>query len=684
MRKPTRNKLVIDVFVFALVFCLTARPVLNAADPEASASRRSGSLAENLFDYANNLGRALHERSLEERSVNDYRTALDAYGQVIRLNTDNHYSAESLARRAELQREMADATGDSGLYHQAIESYRRVIIDHPQSAFVGDAIISIAQIYEESLQDLDGAATAYRELIRYFPDSVLAREARAVLARFEAQLQHRAVDVTVSAERVRTANLANEFIGAPQLTNVRSFSGPDYARVVIDLSDQTQYVERRAGTNRLSIQLNDALVSSSLLGRRFIVGESSLLKRIRVYEGNTAQASQSSEPALNQQASSASGVQVEIEVSSLADYSMFRLTEPERIVIDIHAAGVVAKSNAPATAPRDPVAARPATATSEPSAVAGESSAAKHGAEDAQPKARKMNAADKNAILALPEISDPILPMGPADSRNAASGNATSGNTTSTPAATASALAAKVDARAAESPIKRIVIDPGHGGHDTGTISSGGMREKDLVLDVARRLRAYIKHNYPDVEVIMTRDSDRFVALEERTAIANSRRADLFISVHANASPSRVASGVETYFLSPDRAPSEDMQTAARENARIAAEKPAEKAAPVVASVTVGNRVAESRELARYIQAGLVRGIGAASPRTAMNRGVKHAAFVVLLGASMPSVLAEVSFLSNPKDEALLQTTQFRERIAASLFAGLNAYLKKNRPAEKK
>ena len=99
------------------------------------------------------------------------------------------------------------------------------------------------------------------------------------------------------------------------------------------------------------------------------------------------------------------------------------------------------------------------------------------------------------------------------------------------------------------------------------------------------------------------------------------------------------------------------------------------------ASVTVGNRVAESRELARYIQAGLVRGIGAQSPRTAMNRGVKHAPFVVLLGAAMPSVLAEVSFLSNPKDEALLQTTQFRDRVAASLFAGLNAYLKKNRAA---
>jgi N-acetylmuramoyl-L-alanine amidase len=181
----------------------------------------------------------------------------------------------------------------------------------------------------------------------------------------------------------------------------------------------------------------------------------------------------------------------------------------------------------------------------------------------------------------------------------------------------------------------------------------------------------------------MTRDSDRFIALEERTAIANSRRADLFISIHANASPSRAASGVETFFLSPDRAPAEDLQAAARENARLASDKPTERPEPMFASVTP-NRVTESRELARYIQAGLVRGIGAESPRTAMNRGVKHAPFVVLLGAAMPSVLAEVSFLSNPKDEALLQTSQFRERIAASLYAGLNAYLKKNRPVENK
>lgn len=633
-----RYKLIVSGVVFALVFCLTVRPVLNAADPESSASRNPGSVADKLFRYASDLGRALHERPLEERAASDYRRALDAYGQVIRLNTDNYFSAESLTRKAELLREMADAAGDSALYQQAIEAYRSVVAEHTHSAFVGEAVTGIAQIYEENLQDLDGAAAAYRELISYFPSSVLAREARAVLARFEAELKHRPVDVMFASGSVDRPT------GTPTLTNVRNFSGPDYARVVVDLSDQTRYAERRVG-NRLSIQLDGVAVSSSLFGRRFIVGNGSLLKRIVVSDG----------------AAAAQGtVQIDVEVGSLSAYSTFRLSEPERIVIDLHAAGSIVKTTARESS---------LSSITRPEA-SGRSIAAKAEAPDAQPRTN-LSAAEQNALKSLPEISDPILPLA-------------QGSTANPAAAAADALAAKVDAKAAQSPIKRIVIDPGHGGHDTGTISANGMREKDLVLDVGRRLRAYIRNNYPDVEVIMTRDSDRFVALEERTAIANSRRADLFISVHANASPSRAASGVETFFLSPDRAPAEDLQAAARENARLASNKAEEKPEPMFASVTVGNRVAESRELARYIQAGLVRGIGAQSPRTAMNRGVKHAPFVVLLGAAMPSVLAEVSFLSNPKDEALLQTGQFRERVAASLFAGLNAYLKKNRAPEPK
>ncbi len=630
MKLPPRDKVIFDGVVFALVFCLAVRPVLNAADPESSSFHNSLSLAEDLFQYAGTLSRDLHNRALDQRSRSDYRRALDAYGQVIRLNTDRYFSAESLARSAQLLREMADVTGDSALYEQAIETYRSVIADHPHSAFVSEALINIAQIYQENLQDLDGAANAYRELAAHFPESILGREARAVLARFEAELGRRPVDVVVApgVEAEVTAT-----IGLPRLTNLRSFSGPDYARVVLDLSDQSRFTVRRTA-NRVSFELAQSNVARSLYGRRFIVGESSLLRRITVSQNG------------------ATGLRVDVDLGIAFDYSAFRLSEPERIVIDFHADGLLLARGAEASESR----VTPGVRTPE---------------EPARPG--KLAAGDRNPLMSLPEISDPIVTL--ANARSAAPA-------ASPAAALAKALGAKIDAKAVEAPIHRIVIDPGHGGHDTGTISAGGMREKDLVLDVARRLRGYIKHSYPEVEVILTRESDRFVALEERTAIANSRRADLFISIHANASQSRVASGVETYFVSPDLVPAEDLQTAARENATLASSKSSERAQPMVASVmTMGNRVAESRELARYIQSGLVRGIGAQSPSTAANRGVKHAPFVVLLGASMPSVLAEVSFLSNLKDEALLQTVEFRERVAASLYAGLNAYLRKNRSA---
>ncbi len=674
MRKPLRDNLVFHVIVLALVLCLPARQTLNAAYSANAASNKPRSLAEELFQHASQMNHSLHGRPLEERSTGDYLRLLDAYNQVVRLNTDNYFSAESLAKRAELQREMADVTGDSALYQQAIETFRQIISQHPHSAFVGDALISIAEIYEENLQDLDGAVIAYKELVAHFPASVMAREARAVVARFESQLGNAGVDVV--AARNLSGEAGSAALHVSQLTNVRNFSGPDYARVVIDLSKDTTFTPTKIGNNRIAIKLNDSAISSSLFGRRFIIGDTHLLKRITVQEGGA--------PALsNHQALSAtkSGVQIEIEIGELSDYSAFKLSNPDRIVVDIHAATSVAKA-------REAVETTPKSSESEVeatnrSSAQGVDTVAKTAAptrpklegSEAIAKANKPASSNRQQpIMGLPDISEPIIPHNPNEAR-----------APNPAAAQAGAIAGTVDAKVASgTSIKCVVIDAGHGGHDTGTISGNGLREKDLALDVARRLRGYLKRNYPEIEVVMTRDGDYFVALEQRTAIANARHADLFISVHANSSPSKTASGVETYFVSPDRAKSEDPQTAERDNTKPVAETPVETVQPITASVTIGNRVAESRELARYIQSGLVRGIGAASPRTASNRGVKHAGFVVLLGAAMPSVLAEVSFLSNPRDEALLQTSQFRERIAASLFAGLNAYLKKNRPAEAK
>jgi N-acetylmuramoyl-L-alanine amidase len=653
MHLSVRDRLIANGVLLTLILCLTARPVLNAADPGSRSAGRSRSSAEELFLFATELSTSLHNRPSDERSLSDYRRVLDAYGQVIRLNSDNYYSAESLARRAELLHEMADAAGDSALYQQAINAYRQVIDDHPHSAFVGDALASIAQIYEENLQDLEGAAGAYRELVAHFPSSVMARQAEAVLERFESQLGNRPADVIIGANITpadsNLESVSYDAASPAHLTNVRNFGGSDYARVVLDLSGGTDYSQRRDG-NKISVQLKGAAVARSLFGRRFILGDSGLLKRVTVTQVDST------------------GVTIEIQANSIGEYSLFRLDDPERVIIDLNSIAAAAETRARNA--ESFVASTYSARTASPDA----------GGVAVTPRSSYSSGVGPGPLYALPEINEPIVPYkaGEKNVEPKASGSAV--------AALAKALGAKIEAKATESAIKRIVIDPGHGGHDTGTISSTGMREKDLVLDVARRLRAYIKRNYPGVDVILTRDSDRFVALEERTAIANSQHADLFISVHANASPSRVASGVETFFVSPDRVKPGDeaSATVASENNASSADKTEDRPQPVYASVTVGNRVAQSRELARYIQSGLVRGIGAASPKTALNRGVKHAAFAVLLGSTMPSVLAEVSFLSNSRDQALLQTPEFRERIAASLFAGLNAYLKKNRSADAK
>ncbi len=225
---------------------------------------------------------------------------------------------------------------------------------------------------------------------------------------------------------------------------------------------------------------------------------------------------------------------------------------------------------------------------------------------------------------------------------------------------------------------KRIVIDPGHGGHDTGAIGPDGLYEKDVVLDIAKKLKQVLSRD-PDYEVFLTRDSDVFIPLPERTAIANRKHADLFVSIHANASPHREAHGVETYFLNWTN-DEETMKVAARENQITMQQMRRMKKPNDVLDVMLGdlaraNKRDESMALANYIQDRLVTGIDRDNPRV-VNLGVKWALFYVLFGARMPSVLVEVSFISNPHEESLLSQQGYREDIARSIAAGIDKYMR--------
>jgi N-acetylmuramoyl-L-alanine amidase len=216
--------------------------------------------------------------------------------------------------------------------------------------------------------------------------------------------------------------------------------------------------------------------------------------------------------------------------------------------------------------------------------------------------------------------------------------------------------------------VSRIVIDPGHGGHDPGA-QAEGINEADLVLDVALRLEKLLKR-VAGVAVVLTRRENEFVPLQERTAIANRENADVFLSIHANASSAATVTGVETYFL--NFATNQGAAAvAARENAT--SDQTMGSLQDVVKAIALSSKVDESRNFATYVQREMVESLRPAD-HTVKDLGVKQAPFVVLVGASMPSVLAEISFITNPQDARLLKAPAYRQRIAQALFDALRKY----------
>ena len=212
------------------------------------------------------------------------------------------------------------------------------------------------------------------------------------------------------------------------------------------------------------------------------------------------------------------------------------------------------------------------------------------------------------------------------------------------------------------------MIDPGHGGHDPGA-QARGLNESDLTLDVALRLEKLFLEE-AGMKVVLTRRTDDYIPLEERTAIANREGADLFLSIHANTSRSTSASGVETYFLSFAGTP-EAEAVAARENSAHGGEM--HKLPDMIKAIALNNKLDESRDLAGMVQESLVARLRR-SNKAVVNRGVKKAPFVVLIGAEMPSVLAEVSFLTNRPEAQLLKSSGYKQRIAESLHEAVMKY----------
>jgi N-acetylmuramoyl-L-alanine amidase len=228
--------------------------------------------------------------------------------------------------------------------------------------------------------------------------------------------------------------------------------------------------------------------------------------------------------------------------------------------------------------------------------------------------------------------------------------------------------------------VRTIAIDAGHGGHDPGAIGKSGLKEKNITLDIAKRLAVLVKDRL-GCEVVMTRDQDVFIPLDKRPFIAKSRKADLFVSIHVNANRKRKTRGIETYVQGLKASDREAMATAARENAmspRTLGELD-DEVTRMLKDLKIDNKIEESIQLAGTIQSSLV---GTVKPiqKAVVNHGVKSAFFYVLMNTNMPSILAEVGFISNPDEEKLLRKESYRQSLAEALFQGVKKYVDARSP----
>jgi N-acetylmuramoyl-L-alanine amidase len=394
---------------------------------------------------------------------------------------------------------------------------------------------------------------------------------------------------------------------------------PKGERITIEFSSEVGYRSDRVdGPDRVYFDFPQSLVTSSVVNTAQALTGGTLVRTLRIARHTER------------------STRLVLELAGRPRYSVFTLYNPFRLVIDVEAETAVTAASSPL-----PIVASVSVSTpDEPSAPP--------------------------AASAAPPPPPPL----PAPVRTAAP---LRDHTKEVPIAApppASALA-RGDyslARQLGLGVSRIVIDAGHGGHDPGA-QSNGINESELVLDVALRLEQLLA-DQPGIDVVLTRRTDEFIPLEERTAIANREHADLFLSIHANASRQPAARGIETYFLNFATNPAAEA-VAARENATSA--KTMGTLPELVKTIALNNKVKESRELATIVQTSMARRLQTQN-KTLRDLGVKQAPFVVLIGAQMPSVLAEISFVTNKSEAALLKQSTYRQRIAQALFDAVSKY----------
>jgi N-acetylmuramoyl-L-alanine amidase len=678
------------------------------------------------FEQAQHLREALEDRPESQRTRAAYDRVLDAYRAIYHNNPAAPKADASALAVAQLLTEEGSLFSEPKMLHDAMGQYAFLRVQYPGNRYGA----LIAEGEKQTRQELN---ILHRASVRSQHNAVLAaaigsQQTHTTPAMTPPAIQPQQVQapsrpspamtppaiqpqqlqsparppstVTQAATQAYVPEQGPPSASAVPLSGrvslvsgIRHWSTPVYTRIAIDLQDQVPYQAARVpGPDRIFFDLYGARLAPELNGKSVEVVDDGFLKRIRIAQFSN------------------NVTRIVLDVSSVSDYSAFLLPNPWRLIIDIHGLkpGATPTTNlaslppaaAPAVAGKPPV-----VNTPQPAAVASAAAGPRSGKQEIAALGQQPNrvqATDHPTTKPIVAAVAGTVPAPQADDGSLASTAPASTTPASTPEpvthrkkpsplhpvvpsstddddsvatpptheANPTAAGERSLVRTLGLKIGRIVIDAGHGGHDSGTTGPGGIEEKEVVLDVALRLGKLLKQRL-GADVIYTRDNDTFIPLETRTAIANKAQADLFLSIHANSSPDTSARGVETYYLNFTTSP-DALEVAARENA--VSDESIHELSDLVKKITLKDKIDESREFAADVQKSLYDDLEEGNPGM-RDRGVKKAPFVVLIGANMPSILAEISFLTNSADARELKQPAYRERIAESLYRGVARYI---------
>lgn len=493
--------------------------------------------------------------------------------------------AEALYLAATAQEKMALISRLSKDFAAAQQAYLAVADVAPRSPYATEGLWAAARLTEKNLNDPTAAYRVYGRITAEQGQSKYAGKAKEALKRLAAYAPKPAVSKPPVLAAPPAQSPPPVVKGERGLLNgVRSWSNPGYTRIVIDLSQPTDYTSTLLAADpaigappRLYLDLLETLPVGGLPESSVV--NDGLLRQIRTGRPEVGR------------------TRVVLDLLSFDNYKIFTLPDPFRIIIDIAgSAGAIPVTTAQSLPTTDPIAA---------------------------------------IVAAAPSAVSASRPVPPVPSR----------------------------------PSRRIVIDAGHGGKDPGAVGPSGLLEKDIVLSMALLLAEEVKSKL-GWDVVLTRNDDTFIPLEERTALANKVGADLFVSLHVNASPNSAAHGVETYYLNFSKN-EQAAKVAARENGTTL--RAVSDLEQILFDLMAHSKIQESSRLASDIQHALITGLSREFGEV-KNLGVKQGPFYVLLGANMPSVLVEAAFLSNPAEETRLATRKYQVETTRAIIDGLRAY----------